>query len=232
MNDQLAAVGDPFQDDRAQISAIRYKQDQTSSESAKKSYQNDIDSIENKKRDVSNYPKDDGTAKSNLSLNFFELQQKFNERTQEKNRLLADQVKVLKPQKDLLEQRDKYVVDHEAGLNEAQVTGLINKYKNFDFKIQQVNVPEANIVDRCESCHVGIREPIEVTQADMKGPNSGAFTSHPNKELLQKHDPDRFGCTACHGGNGRATTSVEKGDGTYEHWLWPNVCQRKYAGWL
>src|SRR5204862_2823660 len=31
----------------------------------------------------------------------------------------------------------------------------------------------------------------------------------------------KFGCSPCHGGNGRATTSVEKAHGHYEHWLWP-----------
>jgi cytochrome c551/c552 len=38
---------------------------------------------------------------------------------------------------------------------------------------------------------------------------------------LQIHDPDKFGCSPCHQGNGRATTSIEKAHGNYEHWLWP-----------
>src|SRR6266478_4951650 len=40
-------------------------------------------------------------------------------------------------------------------------------------------------------------------------------------DLVRTHDPDKFACTPCHQGNGRATTSVEKAHGTYEHWLWP-----------
>ena len=39
--------------------------------------------------------------------------------------------------------------------------------------------------------------------------------------MLALHDPDKFGCSPCHQGNGRATTSVEKAHGNYEHWLWP-----------
>ena len=31
----------------------------------------------------------------------------------------------------------------------------------------QINVPDANIVDRCESCHMGIREPVKLTAASM-----------------------------------------------------------------
>ena len=40
-------------------------------------------------------------------------------------------------------------------------------------------------------------------------------------DLLKVHDPDKFGCSPCHQGNGRATTSIEKAHGNYEHWLWP-----------
>ncbi|HZS47003.1 MAG TPA: c-type cytochrome, partial [Blastocatellia bacterium] len=221
INDQLAAIQDPFQDDRAQISAIKYKSDQTDSASEKASYQSEIDKIQNTKRSVRDYPSDDGKSKSSFDMNFSELQQRFNDLTAKKTQLTADQAAALKPQKDLQDKQDKYVQDHLNGLNETQVKGLINKYQNFDVKIQQINIPDANIVDRCESCHVGIREPIQITAQDMKGPHAGAFTSHPNKDLLAKHDPEKFGCTACHGGNGRATTSEEKAHGNYEHWLWP-----------
>ena len=58
----------------------------------------------------------------------------------------------------------------------------------------------------------------EIPDADAA---AAAFVSHPNKELLKTHDPERFGCSTCHGGNGRGTTSVEKGHGRYKHWLWP-----------
>jgi cytochrome c551/c552 len=83
-------------------------------------------------------------------------------------------------------------------------------------------------VDRCESCHLGIREPLKITPALMiakgeKRPDeyAQAFVSHPQPQLLQIHDPDKFGCSPCHQGNGRATTSIEKAHGNYEHWLWP-----------
>ena len=92
----------------------------------------------------------------------------------------------------------------------------------------QINVAEANIVDRCESCHMNAREPVQITAAVMtakgeKKPDeyARAFASHPEPELLKIHDPDKFGCSPCHQGNGRATTSVEKAHGNYEHWLWP-----------
>ncbi len=74
-------------------------------------------------------------------------------------------------------------------------------------------------MDRCESCHLGTREPVTLTAAAMGG--EAVFTSHPDPELLKIHDPEKFGCTPCHGGNGVAVTSVEKAHGYNEHWLWP-----------
>jgi cytochrome c peroxidase len=74
---------------------------------------------------------------------------------------------------------------------------------------------------------MGVREPIKLTAAAMsikgKKPDqyARAFTSHPEPDLLKIHDPEKFGCSPCHQGNGRATTSVEKAHGNYEHWLWP-----------
>jgi len=67
--------------------------------------------------------------------------------------------------------------------------------------------------------HMGIREPVTLTKAAMGGEE--AFISHPDRELLKVHDPEKFGCTPCHGGNGVALTSVEKAHGYNEHWLWP-----------
>ena len=48
-----------------------------------------------------------------------------------------------------------------------------------------------------------------------------AFVSHPNREILQIHNPEKFGCASCHWGNGRATTSDMKGHGRHRFWLWP-----------
>src|SRR5258708_37489570 len=91
----------------------------------------------------------------------------------------------------------------------------------------QVNGPQPNMVDGSKSCQMCIREPVNLTAVAMfrkgKRPDeyARAFTSHPEPDLLKIHDPDKFGCSPCHQGNGRATTSVEKAHGNYEHWLWP-----------
>src|SRR5256885_35163 len=146
-----------------------------------------------------------------------------NERTQ----LSAELGELIKPVNEKKELLDAYVTDHMVSLTPPHLVGLQDKTEAWTPKILQINVPEANIVDRCESCHMGIREPVMLTAASMslKGKKTDeyarAFTSHPEPDLLKIHDPDKFGCSPCHQGNGRATTSVEKAHGTYEHWLWP-----------
>jgi mono/diheme cytochrome c family protein len=56
-------------------------------------------------------------------------------------------------------------------------------------------------VDRCTSCHAGINKPGFEDQ-----PNP--WKTHPKRELfLGKHDPDKFGCTPCHNGDGTAVNS-------------------------
>ncbi len=64
---------------------------------------------------------------------------------------------------------------------------------------------------------------MTLTKADlgMAKSHDAPFTTHPDPELFKWHPLERFGCSPCHGGNGRALDSVEKAHGRYEHWLWP-----------
>jgi cytochrome c2 len=73
--------------------------------------------------------------------------------------------------------------------------------------LEQIMVPELGVVDRCVSCHLGVEDP---TYAGAEQP----FAYHPDHE---QHPFERFGCTVCHGGQGRATT-VEGAHGNVEFW--------------
>ena len=64
--------------------------------------------------------------------------------------------------------------------------------------LRQIWLPALDRVDRCTSCHLGIANP-EMTRAEQP------FRAHGGR-WLDAHRPDRFGCTACHGGQGEATT--------------------------
>lgn len=64
-------------------------------------------------------------------------------------------------------------------------------------RIEQILVDPLNRVDRCTSCHVAsTSQVIETTPEPLR--------SHVGRYVVD-HAPERFGCTICHGGQGRAT---------------------------
>ena len=222
VNGRLLAVRSVFTDRRAYVNALTYEIETDESQSGKASKQQDLDQYKNELATVE-FP--DGSRKR---FNFHQLEEQFTQINEEKNKLSLELGEVLKPVAESKAKMDQYVTDHTVDLTPEQIAGLQKKTEDLDPKIMQINVAEANIVDRCESCHLGIREPLKLTSASMSAHGSKrpdeyarAFTSHPEPELLKIHDPEKFGCSPCHQGNGRATTSVEKAHGNYEHWLWP-----------
>lgn len=221
-NGRLLAVRSVFTDRRAYVNAIIYNIETSTSASGKKSLEKELTEYENEPATVE-FP--DHTEKK---YTFKQLEEAFSEANAEKTRLSLALGEVLKPVTAANTKLLAYVNDHMVDLTPTQIDGLKSKTEDWDSQIVQINVPEANIVDRCQSCHMGILEPIKITAASMiakgeKQPDeyARAFTTHPQPELLSIHDPDKFGCSPCHQGNGRATSSVEKAHGDYEHWLWP-----------
>src|SRR5438552_14990413 len=222
LNAKIIAVQNVFTDRRAYANALTYEIETGTSASNKKSEQEDLAKYKAKKSTVE-YP--DGHREQ---YNFQQLEARYNALKDERTKLSAELGDVLKPVTEASTKASQYISDHMVDLTPTQIDGLRKKTSEWDPKIQQINVADANIVDRCESCHMGAREPVKITSAVMtpkgqKKPDeyARAFVSHPEPELLKVHDPDKFGCSPCHQGNGRATTSVEKAHGHYEHWLWP-----------
>jgi cytochrome c551/c552 len=219
---KILAVQNVFTDRRAYVGASTYSIETETSASSKKSKQKDLEEY---KKEPSTVEMPDG--KKQTFKNYDELEETYNDLKNERTQLSAELGELIKPVNEKKELMDSYVTDHMVSLTPPQLDGLKNKTEAWTPKILQINVPEANIVDRCESCHMGIREPVKLTTASMslsgKKPDeyARAFTSHPEPDLLKIHDPEKYGCSPCHQGNGRATTSVEKAHGTYEHWLWP-----------
>jgi len=221
LSGQILAVQNVFTDRRAYVNASTYDIETETSSAGKQRKQRKLEEYEKETATVE-YP--DG---SKQRYTFPQLEGAYNDLKSERTKLSAELGGLIKPVNEQKEKLDSYVSEHMVNLTPSQITGLQDKTEAWDSKIQQINVPEANIVDRCESCHMGVREPIKLTAAAMsikgKKPDqyARAFTSHPEPDLLKVHDPEKFGCSPCHQGNGRATTSVEKAHGNYEHWLWP-----------
>jgi cbb3-type cytochrome oxidase cytochrome c subunit len=76
--------------------------------------------------------------------------------------------------------------------------------RHFEGGIQQIWLPELGVVDRCSSCHVGLKE---TSLADVP---AQPYRPHP----VIPHKADQFGCTACHRGQGAATTVEEAHNST------------------
>jgi cytochrome c2 len=218
---ELLAVQNTFTDRRAYVSASTYAIETETSDSSRQSKQGDLDKY---KQEVTTVKYPDGSSKT---YDYPHLEETYNDLRNERTALSAELGELIKPVNEQKAKLDAFLSDHMVSLTPGQITGLLDKTEASSPKIQQINVPEANIVDRCESCHLGIREPMKLTAASMsvKGQKpdhyARAFTTHREPELLKIHDPEKFGCSPCHQGNGRATTSIEKAHGTYEHWLWP-----------
>jgi cbb3-type cytochrome oxidase cytochrome c subunit len=221
-NARLLAVQSVFTDRRAYVNALTYELETTTSESAKASKQKEIDAY---KAELATVQFPDGSRKK---FTFPQLEETYNDIRDEKTKLSLQLGDVLKPVTAAHAKMDEYISEHMVDLTPQQIDGLKKRAEDWDPAIVQINVAEANIVDRCESCHMNTREPLKITPAAMtakgeKKPDeyAEAFGSHTQPELLKIHDPEKFGCSPCHQGNGRATTSVEKAHGNYEHWLWP-----------
>lgn len=219
---QLAALTEPFQNARAKIAALTYEIEVASSESKKNSLKQEIEEYKKGPFRVE-MPKVDGSGGiEKLDLTFEDMESRYNGLKDRKASLMAERALLAKTATELRQKRDAFVQERMVGLTEQQIDGLIRKMENFTYEIKQIHIPGADLVDRCESCHLGIREPLTLTRASFPNePMAAVFVSHPNRALLQTHNPDRFGCSTCHGGNGRATTTVAKAHGNYKHWLWP-----------
>lgn len=75
----------------------------------------------------------------------------------------------------------------------------IRQVMMLDYDRNPFNDPKARI-DRCQTCHLGWREEI---MEEAVHP----YRKHPLPELLAVHNPERFGCTPCHRGQGAALTA-------------------------
>ncbi len=227
---RLDAVTEPFQNQRGHLTVIAYNIE-TAQGSTKEKYRREAEETKNETVEV-DLPADDGSGKTtSQEMNYAQLEKLYNDLRDEKATLLGRKAEILKAPTEVAKKRDDYLKHHVIGLGPAQIDGLIRKMDTFDYSIlpHQISVNSAGIVDRCQVCHVGIREPLNLKPEDLapdgpgKKPDSlaKAFVSHPSKELLQIHNPDRFGCSGCHWGNGRATTGEVKGHGRHKYWLWP-----------
>ena len=90
----------------------------------------------------------------------------------------------------------------------------------FTIQLRQIVSREVGATDRCVSCHVGMAPGETGVEGDR------LFGRHPDVV----HDPTAYGCTVCHGGQGRATDTVAA-HGDTANWPEPMLAKKYlYAG--
>ncbi len=93
--------------------------------------------------------------------------------------------------------------------------------KSFNVEIQQIYLDTLQRADRCTSCHIGVENPQMANAQPVYKQHSGDY--------LKDHPVDRFGCTICHDGQGRALTTKEAhGTDRAFHWDYP-IMPLKYV---
>lgn len=90
---------------------------------------------------------------------------------------------------------------NELLVKSAEDENVRKRAKAMDIKLQQIYLGDLNRVDRCTSCHMGVENPL---MADAKIP----FKKH-SGDYLKNHPLEKFGCTVCHFGQGRAPNRKE-----------------------
>src|SRR6266481_5950517 len=148
---QILAVQNVFTDRRAYVGASTYDIETENSSSARQRKQGNLDEYKKKSTTVE---MPDG--KNQTFKDYDELEKTYNDLKNERTQLSAELGELIKPVNEKKELMDSYVTDHMVSLTPPQLVGLQNKTEAWTPKILQINVPEANIVDRCESCHMGI----------------------------------------------------------------------------
>jgi cytochrome c2 len=241
---RLAAFQDTFTTARGKVTAAIYDAEiEPLNSSARQRRLKEVDEAKAETYSLELPTRDGKTEK--VKWNFGKLDSEFTAMKARQAEIVAERGEALRPAKELRDQLDAYFKEKMEGLTGQQLTGLLNAAEHMNVDIRQINVNPANqginnfgsggLVDRCPSCHVGtdtklVPLAMRLTKADLGlGKSKDApFGSHPRPELLKIHDTEKFGCSPCHGGNGRALDSVERGHGRYEHWLWPLYYKENY----
>lgn len=123
-------------------------------------------------------------------------------------------VLAISPVKDYFREYRQYQEEYRRRLIAAAGTSReLRRAQQETVRVRQLWVPELDDrVDRCVSCHLGVEDPGMASEPQP-------FRLHPETP----HTPvdfDRFACTTCHRGQGRATTE-RAAHGEVEDWSRP-----------
>jgi cytochrome c551/c552 len=237
---QRAAILSTFQTTRSYVGSLTYEYEEVPStpgyKSEKQSRFEAMQKARLAKHEI-DWPLGNGKTEKRY-LNYSQLNDTFNELLLKKAGFMADRGKADAPVNEAEAALTAYTESQLPGLNASQLNGLLDKARHMQFEIHQIySYPPGQslnysgggtLVDRCQSCHLGMDPNLvpaqtTLTKADLglAKSHNAPFDSHPEPILLKIHPLDTFGCSTCHGGNGRGLDSVRIAHGLNEHWPWP-----------
>jgi cytochrome c551/c552 len=226
IQNQIDALSPAFINARGKVTALIYQVEIASSPGARKNREEDVLEARREKARV-RMPAEGGKTEVK-EFDFDQLEAEFNRLKAMKAGLVTQRTELQRTVSDAARARDTYFQEKLDGLTPDQINASLRGARNLDVIIRQINVKEAGLVDRCQSCHIAMDPKIvppnlRLTKAalGLEKSKDAPYSSHPNPELLRLHNIEQFGCSPCHGGNGRATNSVIKGHGRHKYWLWP-----------
>jgi cytochrome c551/c552 len=242
---QRTAMTPAFQEARGLVGALTYQLEQISEKdrSAKASKLKELNTAK-AERYVVPWPVDGGRIEQK-QFDYQRLTDMFTSIMDAKAQLVAKRGQIDRPAKDAQDKLNEYVKEQIPGMASGDLRVLADSVEQLPIKLRQINVNPsgttlnnlggAGLVDRCQSCHLGtdqflVPPTLTVTKADLglASSHDAPFASHPDPDLLKDHPLEKFGCSPCHGGNGRALDSVQRAHGRYEHWLWPMYYPENY----
>lgn len=105
-------------------------------------------------------------------------------------------------------QRRFYALEAQRGQSAREKAFI----RNTPLEIRQIVVDELGVVDRCTTCHLAVESSLGTYEEQP-------FRRHPEapKHLYYQFPFDKYGCTSCHEGQGRAT-SAEAAHGRVRYW--------------
>ncbi|MDP2605643.1 MAG: c-type cytochrome [Deltaproteobacteria bacterium] len=106
--------------------------------------------------------------------------------------------------------RENFLSDWRLIQRQVEARLTASQAAAFSIQLRQIVSRDIGATDRCVSCHVGMAQGESGIEGDR------LYGRH--RDVV--HDPAVYGCTVCHGGQGRATQTADA-HGKVEHWPEP-----------
>ena len=161
---QTLALNEKFQEVRSEVTALTYQIEITTGENKKNSLREEIAKIKQRVVTVKLPTADGGTITKDYTYD--QMDNDLKSWKGEKATLLQKRVDLYKPATELRAKRDKLLSDKIDEASTDTMVGVQKKLEDFPIKIRQIHVKDVDLVDRCESCHLGTREPLTLTKAE------------------------------------------------------------------